>query len=432
LVRELALRALFRVNEQGAYSNVLIDAELGRGRLPPADRGLFLRLVRGSLERRGSLDWALSHYTKRGLTALDPWPREVLRLGAYQLLFLDVPAHAACDTSVRLARRFAHAGAAALVNAVLRRLAAEKDRLLWPDRFSDPLGFLATGQSHPRWLVERWLERFGAAEAEALCRANNTPPGLTVRANLLRTTRAELIEDLASEGLRAKACRLAPEAVAIEEGADVRRLQAYRRGLFTVQDEASMLAAAALEPKPGERIVDACAAPGGKTSHLAELAGDRARVLAVDVNPARLSQVKARAAMLGLRSITTLEGDARGLGATLAASADGLLVDAPCSGLGVIRRRPEVRWRRRAEDLAEMAARQVELLRGAAPCVRPGGRLVYSVCSFEPEETEGVLVEFLASQVGRDWAIAGEPAVLLPHRDGTDGFFYARLRRQGP
>ncbi|MDP2872684.1 MAG: 16S rRNA (cytosine(967)-C(5))-methyltransferase RsmB [Bacillota bacterium] len=429
-VRDLALRSLHRVNHQGAFSNLLIEAELARGRLAGPDRGLYVRLVRGTLERQGAIDWALRLFLQRKLESLDVWPLEALRLGAYQLLYLDLPPWAVVDTSVQLARRLSGRGASGLVNAVLRRLGRSLDKLPWPDRFSDPLGYLSVRESHPRWLVARWLERFGPEEATALCQANNTVPGVTIRVNLLRTTREALASALSREGIQATPGHLAPESLHVTGGADLHRLEVYRQGAFTVQDEASMLVARALDPAPGEKVVDACAAPGGKTTHLAALARDRAQVLAVDVNRAKLSQVRARARLLGLESVTTMEGDARTLGALMPAGADALLLDAPCSGMGVLRRRPEVRWRRQPGDLHSAARRQLELLDGVAPAVKHGGRLVYAVCSFEPEETVDVLFEFLASPVGRCFSLAAPSVTLLPHVHGTDGFFYAALCRE--
>ncbi len=428
-VRELAAKALFRVNQNAAWSNVLIEHEMSRLALSQPDKGLYLRLVRGCLERQGTLDWILGLHTMRPVATLDPWPREILRLGAYQIIFLETPPFAAVDTSVSLAKRLGRSHVAGLVNAVLRRVVEAKDRLPWPDRFSDPLGYLSLRESHPRWLVERWAARFGLPAATALCEANNMPPGTTVRANLLRTTRQGLIAELTAAGFRAREGRLAPEAVQVSGGGDLRNTPAYPAGKFVIQDEASMLAARALAPAPGERVIDACSAPGGKTTHLAALAGDKAQVLAVDVNPAKLSQVASLAERLGLRSITTLGGDARRLGEIAPADADALMIDAPCSGLGVIRRRPELRWRRKAADLPAIAKKQSEMLSGVAGAVRRGGRLVYAVCSFEPEETEDVIVTFLSSPPGREWESHVGSRTLLPHVDGTDGFFFAGLRR---
>jgi 16S rRNA (cytosine967-C5)-methyltransferase len=428
--REAALHALFRVNHQGAWSNILIEQELSRQRLQGPDRGFYVRLVRGCLERQGALDWALRQYVRRPLAGLDPWPRELLRLGAYQLLFTDVPPFAAVDTTVQLARQLSGAPSSRLANAVLRRLAAHRAELSWPDRFADPVGYLSTYESHPRWLVERWIGRFGEQATVDLCAANNTAPGTTIRVNTMRTSRARLMEQLAGAGYDVAAGEHAPEALHVAGGGDLRRAPGYSEGLFIVQDEASMLAARSLCPQPGERVIDACAAPGGKTTHLAALAGDMAEVLAFDINRSKLAQVRARAARLGLASISTTEGDARTLGEVAPRHADALLLDAPCSGLGVVRRRPEVRWRRQASDLPLMAARQLELLHGVAPAVRPGGRLTYAVCSFEPEETTGVVAGFLASPQRRAWEIACEPTTLLPHRHRTDGFFFVLLVRR--
>jgi 16S rRNA (cytosine967-C5)-methyltransferase len=425
------LRALYRVNHQGAYSNLVVETELARPRLTGPDRGLYVRLVRGTLERQGALDWALAIFVQRRLESLDAWPLEVLRLGAYQLMYLDLPVWAVVDTSVELARRVAGRGASGLVNAVLRKLANTKDTLPWPDRFSDPLGFLSIRESHPRWLVTRWVERFGADECAALCAANNSPPGVVIRVNPLRASRAQVAAALAAEGIEAVAGRHAPESLHVTAGANLHRLDVYRQGGFVIQDEASMLVARALSPLPGERVIDACAAPGGKTTHLASLAGDQAQVLAVDVSGPKLSTVKALARRLGLCSITAMQADARDLGKMMPARADAMLLDAPCTGLGVLRRRPEIRWRRRAGDVPAAGAKQLELLLGACAAVKPGGRLVYSVCSFEPEETTGVLLEFLASVQGRQWHLVSPAVTLLPHVHGTDGFFYALLGRAG-
>ena len=428
--RKAALHTIYRVNEQGAWSNILIEGELSRTRLKGPDRGFFVRLVRGVLERQGALDWALGLCLHRSLSGLEPWPRELLRLGAYQILFTDVPGFAAVDTTVALAKGLVGRPVSGLVNAALRRLARERTRLPWPDRTVDPLGYLSTRESHPRWLVERWLQRFGVEASVALCAANNTPPVLTVRTNLLRTSRQLLAATLAEAGYVVRESRLTPEALYLQGEGYLRNLAAYREGLFIVQDEASMLAARALGPLPGEKVVDACAAPGGKTTHLAALAGDQAQVLAIDINQNKLSQVKARAARLGLESIRTLHGDARRLGEIAPAGFDAAMLDAPCSGLGVIRRRPELRWRRHQGELAQLQTKQLELLAGVAAAVRAGGRLAYAVCSFEREETEDVLLGFLSSLAGHDWRMCGEPRVLLPHIDGTDGFFFAVMQRQ--
>lgn len=431
-VRELAAKTLYRVNHQGAWSNVLIEQELSRSTMASADKGLYVRLVRGCLERQGALDWALGFHVNRPIAKLDPWPREVLRLGAYQILYLDTPGFAAVDTSVSLAKHLAGSHVAGLVNAVLRKVAASKDKLPWPDRPADPVLHLSLIESHPRWLVERWIQRFGLDGAHALCVANNEPPGTTIRAHLLRTERQALMAELAQAGFTVHEGNLAPEAILVSGGGDLRHTDAYRAGKFVFQDEASMLAARALAPVPGERVIDACAAPGGKTTHLAALAGDKAPVLAMDVNAAKLSQVASLARRLGLHSVTTRAGDAADLGAIAPGGADALLLDAPCSGLGVIRRRPELRWRRSPADLPAIAEKQVALLTGVAAAIRPGGRLVYAVCSFEPEETDGVIARFLSSPAGRGWDIHSQPRTLLPHVDGTDGFFFAGLRRAEP
>jgi 16S rRNA (cytosine967-C5)-methyltransferase len=321
--------------------------------------------------------------------------------------------------------------AAGFVNAVLR--AAARGDVAFPDREREPADFLATWGSHPRWIVERWIARFGVEAASALCDFDNRRPEVCLRANRLRSSRAELLAEL--PGSRPGA--LSPDAVkcATPAYAAVRRV--VEAGRASVQDESGMLVAPLLDPQPGESVVDLAAAPGGKACHLAELRRDTGTVLAFDRNPNRLERVRENAARLGLQSVVAARADARRLAAR---PSDGVLLDAPCSGLGVLGRRPDLRWRKRPADLPRLAKLQRDLLDAACRHVRPGGRLVYSVCSFEPEETVEVAAGFSAAHpdlepddVESTEALRAGPGFLyfLPHRDGTDGGFAARWRRRG-
>jgi 16S rRNA (cytosine967-C5)-methyltransferase len=294
--------------------------------------------------------------------------------------------------------------------------------------------------SHPEWLVARWLARLGPAETRALCAANNETPPSSIRLNTLRGAPADLEARLLARGIRLVPSAMMPEARRVVGGSPDAREAAYAAGLITPQDEGSMLAARLVAPVPGEFVIDACAAPGGKTTHLAALMQGRGRVLACDVLPQKLGAVTRHCERLGVRNVETRLLDAARLGETYAAAADRVLVDAPCSGLGVLRRRPEIRWRIRPEDLAPIASRQLRLLAGAARAVRRGGRLVYSVCTTEPEEGRDVIAAFLAAAPDFEpipidgWPFATPDArpgtaLLYPHRAGTDGFFFAALRR---
>ena len=438
--REVALEVLHRVDADRAWSGAALRAALNRAGLTPADEALATELVYGTLRHRAQVDWAIAQTLHRRLDSLPPRIREVLRLGAYQLAFLSrVPARAACNETVELARRVGHPGTVSLVNAVMRRLAAA------PPAWPEPAGTaeaIAVRWSHPEWLVARWLARFGPDETGALCAANNEPPPSWVRLNTLRGTTQELDARLGTLGLETQPSERVPEARRIVAGAPDARDAAYAEGLVTPQDEGSMLVARLVAPRPGETVVDACAAPGGKATHLAALMENRGRVLACDLLPRKLETVSRQCARLGVTCVETRALDAARLGEVAPQAADRVLVDAPCSGLGVLRRRPEIRWRIHPEDLAAIAARQARLLAGAAGAVRPGGRLVYSVCTIEPEEGPDVVAAFLAASPafepdpfeGWDFATPGGAeapgtAFLNPHRAGTDGFFVASLRR---
>jgi 16S rRNA (cytosine967-C5)-methyltransferase len=436
--RAVAARVLERVESDAAFADLALDAELARRRLPPRDIALATELINGTLRWQRYLDWILAPHSKRRLAALDPRVRVLLRLTAYQLTFLErVPAFAAVNDAVTLAQ--GAPGVAAFVNAVLRAFARRGAAEREPALPRDPVEALATRCSFPTWLAARWVARFGAAEAEALMRALNERPPLTVRANTRRLTRETLAERLRTEEhAAARPTALAPEGLVVEGGGAPGRWRAFAEGACVVQDEASMLIARLLEPRAGATIADACAAPGTKTTHLAQLMDDRGRILALDPQPARLARVAEAAARLGMTIVQTASGTVEALAPRWAGTCDGVLVDAPCTNLGVLRRNPEVKWRRQPADVAAAAERQRGVLAAAATLVKPGGRLVYATCSLEPEENDGVVSAFLAEHAElavdtpEDFPVAPDAGGFvrcLPHRHGTDGFTAIRLRR---
>lgn len=438
--RVVAARVLERVETAAAYADLALDAELSRRRLAPRDRALATELVYGTLRWQRYLDWVLAPHSRRRLDALDVRARALLRLTAYQIAFLErVPPFAAVNDAVTLARRGARPGVAAFVNAVLRSFSRRGAREREPRLPADRAEALGLRCSFPTWIAARWIERWGAAEAEALMRAMNERPPLTLRANTLATTREALAVRLAAEdGVATRPTPHAPEGLVAEPGGRPAEWRAFAAGAFAVQDEASMLVARLLDPRPGETVADACAAPGTKTTHLGQLMAGTGRILALDPQPARLALVREAAARLGLSIVDTLEGSAETLAPRFPAACDAVLVDAPCSNLGVLRRNPEVKWRRQPADIAASAARQREILDAAATMVRPGGRLVYATCSLEPEENERVTCDFLAAR--RDFTpdppaefpvpLDGGVLRCLPHRLSTDGFTAVRFRRE--
>ena len=435
--REAALRILHAVDTRSAFSDRLLDGAHARAGADPRDRALLHELVKGTLRWRGRLDAALDARVHVGLANTQPWIRNILRLGAYQILFLDrVPTHAAVDESVKLAHKYAHPGAAGLVNSVLRRLAEEKPGIVWPE--GDDVDSLTVWGSHPRWIVERWLARFGPAETRALLEADNRAVPTGLRANTLQNTREQLIEMLGREGVEARAATLSPDLVWVEGHHSPGALHSFRAGRCTAQDESEALVGRVVAPRAHERVLDLCAAPGGKSTHLAELMGDEGEVWAMERDAHRVETLKSTLERLGTHSVHVVHGDGRTYEFPM--PFDRVLVDAPCSGMGVLARRADARWRKGPEVLAEMPPVQLDLLRSAGRYLAPGGLLVYSVCSFEPEETDHVVARFLAEHPG--WtleSVAGSvpDAVVtpegtmrvLPHLHGCDGAFAARLRK---
>lgn len=444
--RLLALRVLERVSRAGAYADLLLHTSLGRSALNAPDRAFATDLVYGTLRWRGAIDYYLGHFVDQDLDKLEPLVATALRLGAYQLLFTErVPVTAAVDQSVRCIRAAGVERATGLVNAVLRRLATDHATVKLPSIEDEPVAHLTHALSLPRWLAERWIESYGVEEAAALVRASNVAPPLTVRANRLHGDAAELLPELREQFPEAAACRFARDGIVLGRKGNPACVPAFMTGRFTVQDEASQLVVGLLDPQPGERILDVCAAPGGKTTAIAERVGEKGATVAVDRHPRRLRLVERAARRLGLSRIRTVPRDATHSLSDLAPEGgfDRVLVDAPCSGLGTLRRNPDVRWRVRPEDPARLAEIQRALIKSAASVLRPGGVLVYSVCTMLSEENEKIADSFLRRS--RNFAMA--PASELPdevqgvvsgdgflrsfpHLHDTDGFFAARFEKQ--
>jgi len=370
--------------------------------------------------------------------------KNLLRLGAYQILFLDrVPPSAAVNESVRLAKTLGEGAIAGFVNAVLRAM-TRAGTIPLPDPADDPILHLSVKYSHPEWLVRRWLARLGPERTAALCAANNEIPPVTVRVNILHTTRDALAAELNRSGIEVTACRISPSGLMLRGVSGLTDLPTYERGDFYVQDEAAQLVGWTVDPKPVERILDACAAPGGKSTHLAELMGDRGEITAADAGEKRLGRIEENARRLGLGSIRPVAADLTGDAAVLGLIPyDRILVDVPCSGLGILRRNPEAKWYKTEEVIGKMAALQNRILAKAATLLKPGGVLVYSTCTTEPEENENVVGSFLGrfpefrlENLRSLWPESGLVTpegwlntILNPY--GMDHFFAARLIKGG-
>lgn len=434
-----------------AYETVLAVAA-GRADLPAAlahtrtklpderDRALAGEIATGTLRWQGAFDHVITQFARRPHTRLDPEILAILRIGIFQLLHLDrVPASAVVDDAVELARKAGKRSAAGFVNALLRRVSRERANLPLPE--APPLDVLSITLSHPRWLAERWLARHGFDAAAAWERFDNSPAPLTLRVNTLKTTTDRLAASLAEAGVSTESARFARDGLIVTSGNPLLTPLAHT-GVFLVQDEASQLVGEYVAAVAGERVLDACASPGGKTTQMAASMEGRGRVVAADVRGRRIDLLIRTVAESGAPNIAIVQANARANPAFRDVF-DAVLLDAPCSGLGTIRRDPDVRWRRQATDLAALAAAQREMLERLATVVRPGGRIVYSTCSSEPEENEAIVDGFLAAnprfsratpaRFRQSPALAGllDPQgalKTLPFRDGLEAFYAAALQ----
>ncbi|MBI2882901.1 MAG: 16S rRNA (cytosine(967)-C(5))-methyltransferase RsmB [Candidatus Methylomirabilis oxyfera] len=448
--RRLAFEILTQVEDCQAYASLLLNARLNRSRLSQQDRALTTELTYGVLRWQGRLDYLLAAVTDRSWNTVDRPLRRLLRLGAYQILFLTrIPAYAAVNETVALTqavmRGHVKSGAKAFVNAILRRLLERHATIRFPDPFNDPVDALAARWSHPPWLVSRWLKRLGAEETEALLQANNDTPTLSVIVNRLKCRPEEVEARLARITGSVTPGRFAPGAFHLTDGAEALRDSAFADGWYVPMDEAAALPVLLLDPQPGDVVLDACAGGGGKTALLLGQLAGRGRVIALDPSARAHRRLREARARLGLDRVFPVQADARQAAQLFTRPVDRILVDAPCSGLGTLRRHPERKWQQQEAGLTTLARLQRELLHGVAPVLRPGGFLVYSTCSLEPEETDTVVETFLHDfpEFTATHASGCLPATVAelidskgalrtwPHRHGLDGFYAIRFRRSG-
>ena len=436
-VRELAMQVLQKVHVEDAYANVALVETLREIKLTERDRRFLTELVYGVTKAGETLDYMIGRYVA-DLRKAQPAIRELLRLGFYQIFEMDrVPPSAACDTAVELAKKHGRRGADSFVNGVLRAALREPERAALPDGRNAHA--LALRTWHPKWLVERWMRAYGYERTEELCRCNNTSAPLSVRVNTLRTNRPALMEQFTAAGAQVCASAWVPDGIVLGTHGALDELAPLRMGLAQVQDESSMLVAHVLAPEPGMTVIDACAAPGGKTTHIAQRMENRGRILAFDIYEEKIRRIERNAQRLGISIIEAQMCDAREIGAAYAGQADRVLVDAPCSGLGVLRRKPDARWKKSPEDVKTLPPLQRAILASAAEAVKKGGVLVYSTCTMEECENTAIVADFLRTHT--DFVLEETGGFLpvqkttermvqiMPETDGPDGFFIARMRR---
>jgi 16S rRNA (cytosine967-C5)-methyltransferase len=430
------IRDVFGPDARGAAES--LDRHLRKSSLDPRDRAFVTELAYGTIERRRWLDWQLEPYLGARAAKLPQMIAEILRLGTYQLRAMRVHEYAAVSESVQLARRFGHPGTAGLVNAVLRRVSTDPEREVTEADVASPDDLLGTRASLPTWLVRMWRERFGDANLQGILDGVNGPAATGLSIDRRKTTRDETIARLAEYGIIALPSAFAADAIVLSAAVPTPALREALGDRAELHSEAACFPVDLLDPQPGERILEACSGRGNKTLQLASAIGDRGTIVSIDTDARKISRAQARLAEAGVSSVTLRTGDASALDGS--ETFEAILVDAPCSGLGIIGRQPEARWRKSPDDGGRLAPQQRALIDAAARALAPGGRLVYAVCSTDAREGEGVIDPFLAAHpeleraaLPERYAALATPAgdvLVAPGIEGRDGFYIAVMRRR--
>jgi len=422
--RRTAYLTLLEVELKKSYSNIALNQQIIRIR--PESPAFVRELVYGVLENKMFLDYLIDHIVPTGSAKLNVSDKVILRMGIYQLNYMNsVPEYAAVNESVELAKRYCE-GREGFINASLRTYIKEKDNIALPNREADEVKHLSIKYSYEPWIIELWLEQFDKAFVEELLVAGNQTPDLVIRVNWLKVVREELKKRLEESGFIVEKGKLCDDALYIKNGGVLVDSSFYKSGMFSIQDEASMLVAAMLDPQHGDVVMDVCAAPGGKTMAIAERMNNKGKIIASDIYIRKLNIVDQEAARLGVTIVQTRTWDAMKTDSAMAEKADRVLVDAPCSGLGVLRRKPEIKYQKKTREMDSLPVKQLQLLSASSKYVKPGGVLVYSTCTINPAENQKVIAEFLRKHTifTKDEAIQ-----LMPNVNGTDGFYICKMRK---
>ena len=437
-VRGTAVKILNRVERTDSYLDKLIEAELRLGELNDFDKALLTEIVHGVLRWQSKLDWVLNGFFHGNFAKAEVTVRNTLRAALYQILFLDkVPDHAAVNEAVEFMKRIRSEKAAGLVNGVLRNIIRNKEGIHYPDVQNDAALYLSTMYSYPLWMVKRWMNRFGFYETEKLLDAQNQRPTQTLRVNTLKTSVEDFMKMFELQNIPFDKARYLNGFIRTSHLTNIAQSEIFRRGFFSIQDESAGIASTLLDVQPGDRVIDLCAAPGGKTTFFGETMKNQGTIIAVDKYITRLNLVKAACDRLGITNVELVTADAAEF---TTAPADKVLVDAPCSGLGVLAKKPDIKIKREMRDINDVVKLQAKILDNAATLVKPGGVLVYSTCTIEPEENFQTVKRFLADhpEFEIDRTPAQIPERLLtpdgtvetfPHRHGVDGAFAVRLMK---
>lgn len=441
-VREVGLDTLLQIEKHQSYSNLLLNEMIHKHRLNPKDVGLLTEIVYGTIQRKLTLDYFLRPFLKNP-NKIDTWVLVLLRLSLYQILYLDrIPTRAVIHEAVEIAKKRGHRGISGMVNGVLRSI--QREGVPSIKEIIDPLERLSIEMSFPSWLIKKWVDQYGVDDTRKMCESSLLPPPISARVNRKKTTIENVISLLNEENVTATKGNLSLDAIIVSKG-NIAKTKVFKEGLVTIQDESSMLVARALDIKNGEMVLDSCAAPGGKTTHIAELLEDNGKVVSVDLHPHKVKLIDEQVQRLQLTNVETIVHDSRRLHEQFERETfDRILVDAPCSGFGVIRRKPDIKYSKKAEDVRGLATIQLNILNSVSSLLKKGGKLVYSTCTIDQEENGEIVKQFLKQnpQFMLDDTLKDDipeqlksyvkngQVQILPHYFGTDGFYIARFRKR--
>lgn len=441
--RELALDILMDISMNKAFSNISIKKHL-KEKINIQEENLVREIVYGVLENQIYIDYIISKASNIKLKKIHPTMLIIIRMGIYQLIFMDrIPASAAVNESVNLAKKHGHKGSIGFVNGVLRGISRDKDKFAKID-VKEKIDYISIKYSHPRWIVERWVKEFGEEFTELICKENNNKPELNIRVNTLKTTKEELIAKLEEQDFIIKESKYARDSLIIENPSRVTELREFVLGYFFIQDESSTMVGQIMDPKPGSIVIDICSAPGGKATHIAQMMDNKGKILSRDIYEHKLNLIEENANRLGIDIIHTDISDATKIDESLLNIADYCLVDAPCSGFGLIRRKPEIKWNRQEIDIAELVDIQYQILNNAKDYIKVGGTLIYSTCTIESDENINLISRFLEENknfklVSLENMLENKENIatlkdgyiqLFPHIHGTDGFYIAKMIKE--
>ncbi|GIO18330.1 ribosomal RNA small subunit methyltransferase B [Oceanobacillus oncorhynchi subsp. incaldanensis] len=442
-LRQTMLDVLIRIEKDKGYSNLLLNQELKQKGLIEKDKRLLTEVVYGTIQNQITIDYYLAPFIKNK-KKIDVWVKQLLRMSVYQMVYLEkIPDHAVLHESVEIAKIRGHKGIASFVNGILRSM--QRDGLPDLSLIKDPVERISVETSHPLWLVERWIEMYGKERTEAMCHENLKHFPMSIRIQPMKTNRETVIEQLEREGFMVSASQFSPQGILIEKG-NIFKTNLLQEGFITIQDQSSMLAAESLKLEPGMKVLDTCSAPGGKVTHIAEKMTDQGDIHAYDLHQKKVKLIEEKAAVLNLHSISAHQGDARKLNEKYEeASFDRILIDAPCSGLGVINGKPEIKYEKQVQDIERLAAIQLDIVQAAAKLLKPDGLLIYSTCTVDKEENNQVIQKFLekndgfsvdlsfredlSEQLKQAPGWSSEGLQLFPQDFQTDGFFLTRIKR---